>query len=108
MSEAGASRRMVDGRWVVSRAWVMAYTGASAATVNRWSCHSTTPFRVDWDKGVLCVLLAASCSVRCTASMTVRHLRMYHSPSVARAQSTTRCQWPPIAISPRPARTRPT
>jgi hypothetical protein len=24
---------MVDGRWVVSRAWVMEYTGASAATV---------------------------------------------------------------------------
>jgi hypothetical protein len=39
MSKAGASRRMVDGRWVVSRAWVMAYTGASAATVNRWSCQ---------------------------------------------------------------------
>ncbi|MEV5645742.1 hypothetical protein AB0L67_37370 [Streptomyces flaveolus] len=37
MGETGASRRMVDGRWVVSRAWVMAYTGASAATVNRWA-----------------------------------------------------------------------
>ncbi|WP_411092749.1 hypothetical protein [Streptomyces sp. 049-1] len=36
MSEDGASRRVVDGRWVVSRAWVMELTGASAATVNRW------------------------------------------------------------------------
>ncbi|MFI1702459.1 hypothetical protein ACH419_41955 [Streptomyces bobili] len=29
-------RRIVDGRWVVSRAWVMEHTGASAATVARW------------------------------------------------------------------------
>jgi hypothetical protein len=36
MSEDGAPRRVVDGRWVVSRAWVMELTGASAATVNRW------------------------------------------------------------------------
>ncbi|MFJ7138055.1 hypothetical protein [Streptomyces fungicidicus] len=36
MSESGRSRRVVDGRWVVSRAWVMEHTGASAATVNRW------------------------------------------------------------------------
>ncbi|MGV9291025.1 hypothetical protein [Streptomyces sp. NPDC003719] len=26
----------MDGRWVVSRAWVMEYTGASVSTVNRW------------------------------------------------------------------------
>lgn len=25
-----------NGRWVVSRAWVVKYTGVSAATVNRW------------------------------------------------------------------------
>lgn len=36
MSEDGRSRRVVDGRWVVSRVWVMEHTGASAATVNRW------------------------------------------------------------------------
>jgi hypothetical protein len=36
MSEDGASRRIMDGRWVVSRAWVGQYTGASASTVNRW------------------------------------------------------------------------
>ncbi|MET9191618.1 MULTISPECIES: hypothetical protein [Streptomyces] len=35
-SEDSALRRIVDGRWVVSRAWVMQHTGASAATVNRW------------------------------------------------------------------------
>ncbi len=36
MSEDSAARRVVDGRWVVSRAWVMQHTGASAATVHRW------------------------------------------------------------------------
>ncbi|QEU64297.1 hypothetical protein CP966_02710 [Streptomyces galilaeus] len=36
MSEDGSVRRIVDGRWVVSRAWVMEHTGASAATVARW------------------------------------------------------------------------
>lgn len=36
MSEDGVLRRIVDGRWVVSRAWVMEHTGASAATVARW------------------------------------------------------------------------
>ncbi|GAA2558475.1 hypothetical protein GCM10010423_70480 [Streptomyces levis] len=36
MSGDEASRRVHDGRWVVSRAWVMERTGASAATVNRW------------------------------------------------------------------------
>jgi hypothetical protein len=37
VGEAGASRQMVDGSWVVSRTWAMAYTGASAATVHRWA-----------------------------------------------------------------------
>ncbi|MEV0186358.1 hypothetical protein AB0I54_45155 [Streptomyces sp. NPDC050625] len=36
MSGDGASRRIDDGRWVVSRAWVIQHTGASAATVARW------------------------------------------------------------------------
>ncbi|WP_146232396.1 hypothetical protein [Streptomyces sp. NWU49] len=36
MSGGKVSRRVVDGRWVVSRAWVMELTGASEATVNRW------------------------------------------------------------------------
>jgi hypothetical protein len=36
MSTAGAPRRVHEGRWVVSRAWIMEHTGASAATVARW------------------------------------------------------------------------
>jgi hypothetical protein len=36
MSKDGVPRRIEDGRWMVSRAWVMEYTGASAATVARW------------------------------------------------------------------------
>ncbi|KES03429.1 hypothetical protein BU52_30810 [Streptomyces toyocaensis] len=36
MGEVGAPRRIEGGRWVVSRAWVMEFTGASAATVHRW------------------------------------------------------------------------
>jgi hypothetical protein len=35
-SDDEASCRFHDGRWVVSRAWVAKFTGASAATVNRW------------------------------------------------------------------------
>ncbi|MDT0467052.1 hypothetical protein [Streptomyces gibsoniae] len=34
-----ASRRIEGGRWVVSRAWVMQHTGASAATVARWKAQ---------------------------------------------------------------------
>ncbi|MGW5739736.1 hypothetical protein [Streptomyces sp. NPDC055261] len=36
MSSGAAKRRVHDGRWVVSRAWVARHTGASAATVARW------------------------------------------------------------------------
>ncbi|MEV0185876.1 hypothetical protein AB0I54_42415 [Streptomyces sp. NPDC050625] len=39
MSGDGASRRIVGGQWVVSRAWVMQLTGASAATVARWKAQ---------------------------------------------------------------------
>lgn len=35
-SATGPQRRLHDGRWVVSRAWVMQHTGASARTVARW------------------------------------------------------------------------
>ncbi|MER6408566.1 hypothetical protein ABT269_34835 [Streptomyces viridosporus] len=36
MSRDEALRRIEGGRWVVSRAWVMQHTGASAATAARW------------------------------------------------------------------------
>ncbi|MEV5810520.1 hypothetical protein [Streptomyces parvulus] len=36
MSEDRPSRRLHDGQWVVSRAWITELTGASMATVNRW------------------------------------------------------------------------
>ncbi|MGW3631872.1 hypothetical protein ACWD7F_17185 [Streptomyces sp. NPDC005122] len=29
-------RRVYEGRWVVSRAWIIAYTGAATSTVLRW------------------------------------------------------------------------
>ncbi|WP_432171985.1 hypothetical protein [Streptomyces sp. 1222.5] len=35
-SEDRTERRVYDGRFVVSRAWVVGHTGASAATVARW------------------------------------------------------------------------
>lgn len=36
MSEDVSLRRVHEGRWVVSRAWVAGLTGASAATLARW------------------------------------------------------------------------
>ncbi|MEU9272300.1 hypothetical protein AB0E04_43910 [Streptomyces sp. NPDC048251] len=36
MSEGVLLRRVHEGRWVVSRAWIRQLTGASSATVERW------------------------------------------------------------------------
>ncbi|MET7457840.1 hypothetical protein ABZT03_39535 [Streptomyces sp. NPDC005574] len=36
MTEGMPQRRLHEGRWVVSRAWIRQLTGASSATVERW------------------------------------------------------------------------
>lgn len=36
MSEGSSLRRVHEGRWVVSRAWIRQLTGASSSTAERW------------------------------------------------------------------------